>query len=291
VKLIRTTAEVTALTGGWRAEGEKIVLVPTMGWFHAGHLSLMRLAQTLGSRIIVSLFVNPIQFGPREDLGSYPRDLERDCRMAEMEGVDALFAPAVEEMFEPQFQTRVSLSGIAQGLCGADRPGHFDGVATIVTKLFHLMVPHIAVFGEKDLQQLAVIRRMVRDLNFAVEVVGHPIVREADGLAMSSRNSYLTGPERKEALCLHQAICLCRDIVEKSANTASVADLIAEAERSIHAHDGCHVEYVQVVDRHSLLPCATIDHDSVMALAVKINGRVRLIDNGLLLPGTSNTPV
>jgi pantoate--beta-alanine ligase len=290
VKLIRTTAEVTALTGGWRAEGEKIVLVPTMGWFHAGHLSLMRLARTLGSRIIVSLFVNPIQFGPREDLGSYPKDLERDCRMAEMEGVDALFAPAVEEMFEPQFQTRVSLSGIAQGLCGADRPGHFDGVATIVTKLFHLMVPHIAVFGEKDLQQLAVIRRMVRDLNFAVEVVGHPIVREVDGLAMSSRNSYLTGPERKEALCLHQAICLCRDIIEKSGNSASVADLIAEAERSIHAHDGCRVEYVQVVDRHSLLPCATIDHDSVMTLAVKINDRVRLIDNGLLLPGTSSTP-
>ena len=291
MKLIQTPTEVADLTAGWRAGGERIVLVPTMGWFHAGHLSLMRLARTLGSRTIVSLFVNPIQFGPREDLGSYPRDLERDRRMAEKEGVDVLFAPAVEEMFEPQFQTRVSLGNIAQGLCGADRPGHFDGVATIVTKLFHLMVPHIAVFGEKDLQQLAVIRRMVRDLNFAVEVVGHPIVREADGLAMSSRNSYLTEPERKEALCLHEAIRHCREIVEKSGNTASVPDLIAEAERSIRAHDGCRVEYVQVVDRHSLLPCAMVDRDSVMAVAVKINERVRLIDNGLLLPGTSNIPV
>lgn len=284
MKLIQTTAEVTALTDGWRADGERIVLVPTMGWFHAGHLSLMRLARTLGSRTIVSLFVNPIQFGPREDLGSYPRDLERDRRLAEQEGVDALFAPAVEEMFDPQFQTRVTLGSISQGLCGADRPGHFDGVATIVTKLFHLMVPHTAVFGEKDLQQLALIRRMVRDLNFAVEIVGHPIVRETDGLAMSSRNSYLTEAERKEALCLYQAICLCREIVEKSENTASVAELVAEAERSIRSHDGCRVEYVQVVDRHSLLPCATVDRDSVMAVAVKINDRVRLIDNGLLRP-------
>jgi pantoate--beta-alanine ligase len=283
VKLIEQSEEVVRVTGGWREEGQRIVLVPTMGWFHEGHLSLMRLARSLGTKTIVSLFVNPIQFGPREDLAAYPRDLDRDRRLAEQEGVDALFAPAVEQMFEPEFQTRVTLSKISQGLCGADRPGHFDGVATIVTKLFHLMVPHVAVFGEKDLQQLALIRRMVRDLNFQIEIVGHPIVREKDGLALSSRNSYLTAAERQTALCLSQAIGRARDIIRRSGNTTSVADLIADATRYINGHDGCLVDYVSIVDRRTLAPAAAIDQDSVMALAVKINGRVRLIDNGLLL--------
>jgi pantoate--beta-alanine ligase len=283
VKLIEQSEEVVRVTGGWREEGQRIVLVPTMGWFHEGHLSLMRLARSLGTKTIVSLFVNPIQFGPREDLAAYPRDLDRDRRLAEQEGVDALFAPAVEEMFESEFQTRVTLSKISQGLCGADRPGHFDGVATIVTKLFHLMTPHIAVFGEKDLQQLALIRRMVRDLNFQVEIVGHPIVREQDGLALSSRNSYLTAAERQTALCLSQAIGQARDIVRRSGKSTSVADLIAGATAFINAHEGCQVDYVSIVDRWTLLPSTEIDQDSVMALAVKINGRVRLIDNGLLL--------
>jgi len=283
VKLIEQSEEVVRVTGGWREEGQRIVLVPTMGWFHEGHLSLMRMARSLGTKIIVSLFVNPIQFGPREDLAAYPRDLDRDRRLAELEGVDALFAPAVEEMFEPEFQTRVTLSRISQGLCGADRPGHFDGVATIVTKLFHLMTPHVAVFGEKDLQQLALIRRMVRDLNFQVKIVGHPIVREQDGLALSSRNSYLTAAERRTALCLSQAIGQARDIVRRSGKSASVADLIAGATAYINAHEGCQVDYVSIVDRWTLLPSTEIDQDSVMALAVKINGRVRLIDNGLLL--------
>lgn len=283
MKLIEQSEEVVRVTGGWREEGQRIVLVPTMGWFHEGHLSLMRLARSLGTKTIVSLFVNPIQFGPREDLAAYPRDLDRDRRLAEQEGVDALFAPAVEQMFEPEFQTRVTLSTISQGLCGADRPGHFDGVATIVTKLFHLMVPHVAVFGEKDLQQLALIRRMVRDLNFQVEIVGHPIVREQDGLALSSRNSYLTAAERQTALCLSQAIGQARDIVRRSGKSTSVADLIAGATAFINAHEGCQVDYVSIVDRWTLLPSTEIDQDSVMALAVKINGRVRLIDNGLLL--------
>jgi pantoate--beta-alanine ligase len=283
VKLIEKSEEVVRLTGGWREEGRRIVLVPTMGWFHEGHLSLMRLARSLGTRTIVSLFVNPIQFGPREDLAAYPRDLDRDRRLAEQEGVDALFAPVAEEMFEPEFQTRVSLSRISRGLCGADRPGHFDGVATIVTKLFHLMTTHVAVFGEKDLQQLALIRRMVRDLNFQIEIVGHPIVREKDGLALSSRNSYLTAAERQTALCLSQAIGQARDTVRDSSNTTSVADLIAGAIAFINAHEGCQVDYVTIVDRWSLAPGTTINQDSVMALAVKINGRVRLIDNGLLL--------
>jgi pantoate--beta-alanine ligase len=283
VKLIEKIEEVVRVTGGWREEGQRIVLVPTMGWFHEGHLSLMRLARSLGTRTIVSLFVNPIQFGPREDLAAYPRDLDRDRRLAEQEGVDALFAPAVAEMFEPEFQTRVALSTISQGLCGADRPGHFDGVATIVTKLFHLTTPHVAVFGEKDLQQLALIRRMVRDLNFQVEIVGHPIVREQDGLALSSRNSYLTAAERRSALCLSQAIAQARDIVRRAGRSTSVTDLIAGAITYIDAHEGCQVDYVSIVDRWTLVPSTEINQDSVMALAVKINGRVRLIDNGLLL--------
>ena len=283
MKLIEKIEEVVRVTGGWREEGQRIVLVPTMGWFHEGHLSLMRLARSLGTRTIVSLFVNPIQFGPREDLAAYPRDLDRDRRLAEQEGVDALFAPAVAEMFEPEFQTRVALSTISQGLCGADRPGHFDGVATIVTKLFHLTTPHVAVFGEKDLQQLALIRRMVRDLNFQVEIVGHPIVREQDGLALSSRNSYLTAAERRSALCLSQAIAQARDIVRRAGRSTSVTDLIAGAITYIDAHEGCQVDYVSIVDRWTLVPSTEINQDSVMALAVKINGRVRLIDNGLLL--------
>ena len=261
MKLIEQSEEVVRVTGGWREEGQRIVLVPTMGWFHEGHLSLMRLARSLGTKTIVSLFVNPIQFGPREDLAAYPRDLDRDRRLAEQEGVDALFAPAVEEMFESEFQTRVTLSKISQGLCGADRPGHFDGVATIVTKLFHLMT----------------------DLNIPVRIVGHPIVREQDGLALSSRNSYLTAAERQTALCLSQAIGQARDIVRRSGKSTSVADLIAGATAFINAHEGCQVDYVSIVDRWTLLPSTEIDQDSVMALAVKINGRVRLIDNGLLL--------
>jgi pantoate--beta-alanine ligase len=205
--------------------------------------------------------------------------------MAENEGVDILFAPSAEEMFEPQFQTRVSLGLISQGLCGADRPGHFDGVATIVAKLFHLASPDVAVFGEKDLQQLALIRRMVKDLNFNVEIVGHPIVREPDGLAMSSRNSYLTETERRTALCLSQAICRAREAVRQSANDLPVEALAADAVAFIAAHAGCQVDYVSIVDRWTLVPCTAIDRDSVIALAVKINGRVRLIDNGLLLQG------
>lgn len=283
MKLAITPQEISDIANTWRGEGQKVVLVPTMGWFHEGHLSLMRMARTKGTRIIVSLFVNPIQFGPKEDLAAYPRDLERDRRLAEDEGVDVLFAPADSDMFGPDFQTRVSLSLLPRGLCGANRPGHFDGVATIVTKLFHLTHPHIAVFGEKDLQQLAVIKQMVRDLNFDVEIVGHPIVRERDGLAMSSRNSYLSAEERQNALCLYKAICQCRQMVEASHGKIPIAELIAETERIISSHPGCRVEYAQVVNRNSLEPCPAVDQYSVLALAVKVGGKVRLIDNALLM--------
>lgn len=283
MKLIRTLEEVVAVTQSWRREGERIALVPTMGWFHEGHLSLMRMARNMATRTIVSLFVNPIQFGPSEDLAAYPRDLDRDSGLAENEGVDVLFAPTADAMFDEQFQTRVTLSEVSRGLCGAARPGHFDGVATIVSKLFNLTSPHAAVFGEKDLQQLALIRRMVKDLNFPVEIVGHPIVREPDGLAMSSRNSYLMPAERQTALCLSQAIARAREAVRGSAGSVAVEALVADAAAFIAGHQGCRVDYVSIVDRWSLAPCTAIDSDSVMAVAVRINDRVRLIDNGPLL--------
>lgn len=283
MKLVTSIQEVSGITNAWREEGQKIALVPTMGWFHEGHLSLMRMAKKIGTRSIVSLFVNPIQFGPKEDLAAYPRDLERDRHLAEKEGVDVLFAPAVSDMFMQNFQTRVSLNLLSQGLCGANRPGHFDGVATIVTKLFHLTCPHIAIFGEKDLQQLAIIKQMVHDLNFAVEIVGHPIVRERDGLAMSSRNSYLAGEERKNALCLSKAIVRLRHMAEVSGGTVTISELLAEAEKIISSHAGCISEYIQVVDRFTLEPSQTLNRNSVLVLAVKVGGKVRLIDNSLLL--------
>ena len=283
MKLVTSVDDVSGLTRSWREKGQKVVLVPTMGWFHEGHLSLMRMARNIGTRVIVSLFVNPIQFGPKEDLAAYPRDLERDRHLAEKEGVDILFAPAVSDMFGQNFQTRVSLSLLSQGLCGANRPGHFDGVATIVSKLFHVTHPHCAVFGQKDLQQIAIIRQMVRDLNFDVEIVGHPIVRERDGLAMSSRNSYLTGEDRRNALCLYEAITRCRQMVENSGGSISIIELTSEAERIIAACPECKAEYVQVVDRYSLQESQELDQNSVLALAVKIGGKVRLIDNAVLM--------
>jgi pantoate--beta-alanine ligase len=283
VKLVTSVDDVSELTRSWREKGQKIVLVPTMGWFHEGHLSLMRMARNIGTRVIVSLFVNPIQFGPKEDLAAYPRDLERDRHLAEKEAVDVLFAPAVSDMFGQNFQTRVSLNLLSQGLCGSNRPGHFDGVATIVSKLFHITHPNCAVFGQKDLQQLAIIRRMVRDLNFDVEIVGHPIVRERDGLAMSSRNSYLTGDDRKNALCLYTAIIHCQQMVENFHGKISINELISEAGRIIDSFPGCIAEYIQVVDRQSLQECQELDQNSVLALAVKVGGKVRLIDNAVLM--------
>lgn len=283
MKLITSVDDVSELTRSWRDKGQKVVLVPTMGWFHEGHLSLMRMARKIGTRAIVSLFVNPIQFGPKEDLAAYPRDLERDRHLAEKEAVDVLFAPAVADMFGQNFQTRVSLSLLSQGLCGSNRPGHFDGVATIVSKLFHITHPNCAVFGQKDLQQLAIIRQMVRDLNFDVEIVGHPIVRERDGLAMSSRNSYLTGDDRKNALCLYAAITHCQKMVENSHGKIFITELIFEAGRIIDSFPGCTAEYIRVVNRHSLQECQELDQNSVLALAVKVGGKVRLIDNAVLM--------
>lgn len=202
MKIITEVCELQHQADTWRRQGLRIGLVPTMGFFHAGHLALMQRAASCCDRVITTLFVNPMQFGPTEDLDAYPRDFARDSQLAEQEGVAILFAPDRRQMYGPDFQTTVTVEHLASGLCGASRPGHFAGVATVVTKLFLAAKPHVAVFGQKDFQQLALIRQLVLDLNFDIEIIGHPIVREVDGLAMSSRNKYLDAYERQIAVCL-----------------------------------------------------------------------------------------
>ncbi|MBA3008058.1 MAG: pantoate--beta-alanine ligase [Desulfocapsa sp.] len=282
MKLVQDLSEMTALAASWRGQGQKIALVPTMGWFHAGHLALMRQARQSADKVVVSLFVNPIQFGPGEDLAAYPRDLQRDMDLAAGEKVDVLYAPSVPDMYPAGFQTTIRVAELGLGLCGASRPGHFDGVCTVVMKLFHQIQPHLAVFGEKDFQQLAVIRRMVRDLDLAVDIVAHPIVREANGLAMSSRNSYLQENEKEHALCLYRAIILAREKVKNAVQPLLAAELCAELEEHIHQVPGCVVDYVEIVDIDSLKRCKTVAENSRLILAVKVNERVRLIDNARL---------
>ncbi len=279
MKVIQSVKEISNIVSGWRREGETIGLVPTMGWFHEGHLSLMRMAREKASKLVVTLFVNPMQFGPSEDLGSYPRDLDRDRKLAELTGADILFSPPTEDIYPEGFQTQVSIKELSKGLCGASRPGHFNGVTTVVTKLFNLTQPDIAVFGEKDYQQLALIRRIVKDLNFNIAIIGHPIVREKDGVAMSSRNSYLTGDERKHALCLYTSILHAKKRVRESTDTLRSDTLKGEIEEIIQSTPGCTVDYVSIFDKDSLIASQTVDKDCMLALAVKINDRIRLIDN------------
>ena len=281
MKLVTTAAGIQKLAQTLRADGHTIGLVPTMGWFHEGHLALMRTAKKAADRVIVSLFVNPIQFAAGEDLDSYPHDLDRDCALAEKEGVDLLFAPLVADMYGDGFKTNVHVDGLTEGLCGGDRPGHFDGVTTVVAKLFNLTLPHLAVFGEKDFQQLAVIRQMVKDLDFPIKIMGHPIVREENGLAMSSRNSYLQEDEMAAALSLSKSILHAKALVAADPSI-TVSHVIMAVKEQIHAYRECSVDYVEIVDCLSLRPSAAITANSVLVLAVKINQRVRLLDNSLL---------
>lgn len=281
MRVIRLPGEMTIWAREQVSAGKRICLVPTMGFFHPGHLSLMRMARTRGEKVVVSLFVNPIQFGPGEDFAAYPRDLEQDRRLAEGEGVDVLFAPAERDMYPDGFQTTVSVGRITRHLCGANRPGHFDGVATVLAKLFHITGADCAVFGEKDYQQLAVIRRMVRDLNIGIEIIGHPIVREKDGLAMSSRNTYLDAAERQTAMCLSGSIALARTKAKEGITETAV--LTGILEDFIRSHAGAEIDYVSFVDSGTLENVERLDEKTLLALAVKINGRVRLIDNGRVL--------
>jgi pantoate--beta-alanine ligase len=264
----------------WREQGLVIAFVPTMGYFHQGHLSLMDYGRKVGDTLVVSLFVNPTQFGPSEDLDRYPRDLERDAGMAEDMGVDVLFAPSVEQMYPAGYQTFVAVDKVSQGLCGATRPGHFMGVATVVLKLFNLVMPHTAIFGEKDYQQLAVIKRLASDLNLPVEVVGRPIVREDDGLALSSRNTYLSPEERRSALCLYRALQAARRLVSSCKSNRD--EILATVKQIISQTPHTRIDYAALVDPETLEEVETVQGAARLALAVWV-GNTRLIDNSLLV--------
>ncbi|MDO7905033.1 pantoate--beta-alanine ligase [Paenibacillus sp. JX-17] len=261
----------------------QVGLVPTMGYLHDGHASLMRAARKQSDVVVLSIFVNPIQFGPNEDFDSYPRDEERDLALAEREGVDIVFIPTVEVMYPGPTKTKIQVSGLTSRLCGASRPGHFDGVTTVVAKLFNLVQPDLAFFGMKDAQQVAVLQQMVQDLNMPVHIVPCPIVREEDGLALSSRNVYLSEEEREQALVLSRALREAESAVT-SGTVKQVTDLRRQLEQTIGTSSLALIDYVEILTFPGLEPLDenmllnTIDQDLIIALAVKF-GRTRLIDN------------
>ena len=274
-----TVTEIQARSDRMRRQGKTIVFVPTMGFLHEGHLSLMREGKTHGDDLVVSIFVNPTQFAPGEDLEAYPRDLERDLDLVRKEGVDAVFVPDVHEIYGDRFQTYVELKKLPNHLCGNSRPVFFQGVATVVTKLFNIVKPHVAVFGQKDYQQLVIVRQMVRDLNLDIAVIGAPTVREPDGLAMSSRNTYLTPEQRVSALSLNQSLINAQALLESGVQDA--AEIIDSATDLIRSYPDTEIDYIAVCDPETLVDVKTIDRPVRMALAVKL-GKARLIDNMLL---------
>jgi pantoate--beta-alanine ligase len=279
MKIIETIDEMQHLALAARRAGTIIALVPTMGYLHEGHVSLMKEGRNRGGLVIASIFVNPVQFGPGEDFAAYPRDLERDVRIADAAGVDLIFVPSAEAMYPPGYQTYTEVEKLTMPLCGANRPGHFRGVTTVVCKLFNIVQPHAALFGRKDYQQLAVIRRMVIDLNLQVEIVGMPIVREPDGLAMSSRNAYLSPNERKSARCLTSALLAARELFQRGENDPFILRELVMA--VIGAEPTAAVEYAELRDGDTLEEIRTADSRTLLALAVRI-GRIRLIDNCIL---------
>ena len=278
-EVVREPADMRARAEDQRRDGRRICVVPTMGYLHEGHLSLLRAGRARSDLLIMTLFVNPTQFGPAEDLARYPRDEAGDLDKARAAGVDLVFAPDTAAMYPEGHQTSVQPGELAAPLCGASRPGHFAGVATVVSKLFHLTLPHLAVFGQKDFQQLAIIRRMVRDLDFGIEIVGMPIVREPDGLALSSRNAYLAPEERRQALALSRALAAAEALVAGGERRA--APLVAAARREIEGAQLARVDYLELRDADSLRPVDVLDAPAVLALAVFF-GKTRLIDNIVL---------
>ncbi len=261
--------------------GRTVALVPTMGYLHEGHLSLIREGKKHANVVVLSIFVNPIQFGPGEDLARYPTDLDRDMALAKKEGVDLVFLPQKEVMYGKGHETFVDLEKLPTHLCGNSRPGHFRGVATVVSKLFNIVKPQVALFGEKDYQQLAIIRRMVEDLNFDIRVIGCPIVREPDGLAMSSRNSYLSSEQRKSALCLYGALKKARKTLAQGCR--DVKAIINDLVEFINSHKETQIDYIDFCDPDTLERVSRIEGKTLLALAVKV-GNTRLIDNALLTP-------
>ncbi len=276
MEIISTMREMSCISDELRSSGKTIVLVPTMGYFHEGHLSLMREGRRRGDVLVVSLFVNPTQFGEGEDYQIYPRDFSRDKALVEGIGVNILFVPTVEQMYPEGFQTFVETERVTKPMEGQFRPSHFRGVTTVVAKLFNIVKPHIAIFGEKDFQQLAVIRRMVEDLNMGVEIIGMPIVRERDGLAMSSRNQYLTSDQREAALSLNRSLQEASQLFRSGErNSGKIIDAV---ERVIEPERDVTIEYVEIRDAKTLEEIEMIEGQAVIALAIKV-GKVRLIDN------------
>lgn len=279
MNVIECPARMREAARAIRRKGERIALVPTMGFLHEGHLSLVRIARRNADRVVVSLFVNPLQFGPHEDLDRYPRDRARDEALCRGEGVDLLFCPDAAGLYAPDASATVSESRLSRGLCGESRPGHFTGVCTVVAKLFHLCDPDVAVFGEKDAQQLRVIERMVRDLDFPVRILRGPVVREPDGLAMSSRNARLTSEERRQATCLRRALDRAQALAAGGERDPAV--LTGAMRRILEAEPLARADYVRIVAEDTLEPVESLDRPALAVLAVFL-GAVRLIDNAPL---------
>jgi pantoate--beta-alanine ligase len=281
MQIIEQIGDMQAWGEGERRQGRRIAFVPTMGFFHEGHLSLVRDAKKRGDRAVVSIFVNPAQFTPQEDFAAYPRNFERDGRLLEKESVDILFHPPVEAIYPGGYQTHVEVENLGLPLCGSFRPGHFRGVATIVAKLFNIVRPHVAIFGCKDYQQLQVIRRLVVDLHYDIDIVGHPTVREPDGLALSSRNVYLNPEERKAASSLSRSLRLAETLAQhgQRSRDAIVSSVRAELAKEPLAK----VEYVSLCDPETLHEVDAVSRTAVLALAVRI-GKARLIDNTIIKP-------
>ena len=278
MKIVGTVKEVREQVKEWKKQGLSVGFVPTMGYLHEGHKSLMDAARKGNDKVVVSIFVNPMQFGPTEDLATYPRDLDHDAALCESAGVDLIFHPEPEEMYEKDFCSFVDMTGLTEGLCGKTRPIHFRGVCTVVNKLFNIVTPDHAYFGQKDGQQLAVIKRMVRDLNMDIEIVGCPIVREEDGLAKSSRNTYLSPEERKAALILSKTVALGKEL----AKTEKDANKVVEAmKKNIETEPLAKIDYVEAVDALSMAPVEKLEGACMLAMAVYI-GKTRLIDNTLI---------
>lgn len=276
MNIVKTISEVRNEVKNWRKQGLSVGLVPTMGYLHEGHKSLIDRACKENDKVVVSVFVNPTQFGPGEDLATYPRDIQRDAPLCEDAGAALIFNPEPEEMYFDDFHTYVTMESLSDELCGKTRPIHFRGVCTVVSKLFHIVAPDRAYFGQKDAQQLAIIKRMVRDLNFDIEIVGCPIVREADGLAKSSRNTYLNPEERKAALVLSKAVGLGQELIQKGERNADV--IVEKMKQLIEEEPLAKIDYVQAVDAISIQPVAEIKGTVLVAMAVYI-GKTRLIDN------------
>ncbi|MGL4109494.1 pantoate--beta-alanine ligase [Clostridium sp. LP20] len=276
MEISKNINEVRSIIKGWKLQGFKVGFVPTMGYLHEGHQSLIKRAAEENDRVVVSIFVNPMQFGPTEDLSSYPRDLERDCMVCSDGGANLIFNPEAKEMYFEDFYSFVDMDILTEELCGKSRPIHFRGVCTVVTKLFNIITPDRAYFGQKDAQQLAVIKRMVRDLNMDIDIVGCPIVREEDGLAKSSRNTYLSPKERKAATILNRSLNLARKAIENGeSNSNRVINIIIE---NIDKEPLAKIDYVDVVDLLSMKKVDRLEESVLVAIAVYI-GKTRLIDN------------